>query len=207
MKKAVFGIAKSQEQANRIVEALQNAGFPEEDISVLLGDPRFSRANASHPSPNASPWDSENENLRRPREDTRQYKKTNVGYEKGNKSGDGAALGATAGGVLGGTLGLLAGLGTLAIPGVGPFLAAGPILAALSGSAIGGSVGLIAGALVGMGIPEYEAKRYEGLLKTGGVLISVHCENAEAVEEAKRILEENQAADVACSREKSGRRS
>lgn len=195
MKKAVFGIAKSQNQANNIVEALQNAGFVEEDISVLLADPRAKRDTAR----SSDVWPSADDEMY-PR------KKTNVGYEKKTKTGDGAAIGATAGGLLGGTLGLLAGLGTLAIPGVGPFIAAGPLLAALSGSAIGGSVGLIAGGLTGLGIPEYEAKRYEGRLKTGGILISVHCENAEAVDEAKKILEEQHAEDVACTREKAGRR-
>ncbi len=95
-------------------------------------------------------------------------------HEKHTKAPEGAAAGVTSGAVIGGTLGWLAGIGALAIPGIGPFIAAGPIMAALSGAAVGGAVGGLAGALIGMGIPEYEAKRYEGLVKDGGILLSVH---------------------------------
>src|SRR6202012_6063808 len=97
-------------------------------------------------------------------------------HEKHTKAPEGAATGAGTGGVLGGALGWLVGIGALAIPGVGPFIAAGPIMAALGGAAIGGAVGGIAGALIGLGTPEYEAKRYEGKIKSGNVLISVHTE-------------------------------
>ena len=110
-------------------------------------------------------------------------------HEKGTKAPEGAAAGAGGGAVLGGALGWLAGIGALAIPGVGPFVAAGPILAALSGAAIGGTVGGISGALVGMGIPEYEAKRYEGKIKEGNILISVHTDNSDQVKAAKEIFE------------------
>jgi len=99
-------------------------------------------------------------------------------HEKNTKLPEGTTTGVTTGGVVGGTLGLLAGIGALAIPGVGPFIAAGPIMGALAGLGVGGTVGGIIGALVGMGIPEYEAKRYEGRLKEGGVLVSVHCDSS-----------------------------
>src|SRR5690348_3851231 len=98
-------------------------------------------------------------------------------HHKDTKAPEGAAAGVTAGGVVGGTLGLLVGLGTLAIPGLGPLLAAGPIMAGLAGLGAGGAVGGLIGALAGMGIPEYEARRYEGRVKGGGVLLSVHCES------------------------------
>src|SRR6058998_4442545 len=98
-----------------------------------------------------------------------------VGHIKATKAPEGATTGAATGGATGGVLGLLAGIGALAIPGVGPFIAAGPIMAALSGAAVGAATGGVVGALVGMGIPEYEAKRYEGRVKEGGILLSVHC--------------------------------
>src|SRR5829696_6186603 len=121
--------------------------------------------------------------------------------EKGTKAPEGAATGAGSGALLGGALGWLAGIGALAIPGVGPFVAAGPIAAALSGAAVGGAVGGITGALIGMGIPEYEAKRYEGKVKEGGILISVHAEDSEEISRAKAIFERNGAQDVATAGE------
>src|SRR6185436_19654244 len=122
-------------------------------------------------------------------------------HEKGTKAPEGAATGAGSGAVLGGALGWLAGIGALAIPGVGPFVAAGPIAAALSGAAVGGAVGGIAGALIGMGIPEYEAKRYEGKIKQGGVLISVHTDNSDEISRAKEIFEQGGAKDIATAGE------
>lgn len=124
-------------------------------------------------------------------------------HEKNTKAPEGAAAGAGAGGVVGGTLGLLAGIGLLAIPGVGPFIAAGPIMAALSGIAVGATVGGITGALIGMGIPELEAKRYEGKIKDGNILISVHAESSEEVSTAKRIFEEERATDISSGSEAS----
>ena len=100
-------------------------------------------------------------------------------HEKGTKAPEGAATGAGTGAVVGGTVGWLAGIGALAIPGLGPFIAAGPIMAALAGMGVGGTVGGVAGALVGMGIPEYEAKRYEGRVTKGGILLSVHSDGSE----------------------------
>lgn len=122
--------------------------------------------------------------------------------EKNTKAPEGATTGATTGAVVGGTLGLLAGIGALAIPGLGPFIAAGPIMGALAGAGGGGVVGGIIGALVGMGIPEYEAKRYEGMLRQGHVLLSVHCDNSEWVGKAKRLLEATGATDIGSAGEK-----
>src|SRR6186713_565133 len=121
--------------------------------------------------------------------------------EKNTKAPEGAVTGVGAGGVLGGTLGLLAGIGALAIPGLGPFIAAGPIMAALSGAAAGAAVGGIAGALVGMGIPELEAKQYEGKIKDGNILLSVHVDDGEQRTRAKKLLEAGGATDIATSGE------
>jgi hypothetical protein len=122
--------------------------------------------------------------------------------EKNTKAPEGTAVGATTGGALGGTLGLLAGIGALAIPGVGPFIAAGPIMGALAGLGVGAATGGLVGALVGMGIPEYEAKRYEGRVKEGGILVSVHCDNSDWVNKAKELLGVVGAEDISSSGEK-----
>lgn len=117
-------------------------------------------------------------------------------HEQHTKAPEGAATGAGAGGVVGGTLGLLAGIGALAIPGVGPLIAAGPIMAALSGAAAGALVGGLSGALIGLGIPEIEAKQYEGKLKEGNLLLSVHVDNAAERDRAKELLKEYGAYDI-----------
>ena len=124
-------------------------------------------------------------------------------HEKNTKAPEGASIGAGTGGVVGGTLGLLAGIGLLAIPGVGPFIAAGPIMAALSGIAVGAAVGGIAGGLIGMGIPEIEAKRYEGKVKDGNILISVHAESSAEVTRAKDLFTAAGATDITSTSEKS----
>lgn len=124
-------------------------------------------------------------------------------HEKNTKAPEGATVGASTGGVVGGTLGLLAGIGLLAIPGVGPFIAAGPIMAALSGIAVGAAVGGVTGALVGMGIPEIEAKRYEGKVKDGNILISAHTETSAQVTKAKEVFEAAGATDVTSTTEAS----
>ena len=127
-----------------------------------------------------------------------------LAHEKHTKAPEGATTGATAGGVLGGTLGLLAGIGALAIPGLGPFIAAGPIMATLAGVGAGGAVGGLVGGLVGMGLPEYEAKRYEGRVKGGGVLLSVHCATSEEITVARKTLEQTGAEDVSSAGEEHG---
>src|ERR1700686_3928142 len=124
-------------------------------------------------------------------------------HEKNTKAPEGTTTGVTTGGIVGGTLGLLAGIGTLAIPGLGPFIAAGPIMASLAGLGVGGAVGGLMGALVGMGIPEYEAKRYEGRITTGGVLLSVHCDTSEQIAKAKDVLKHSGADDIASAGESS----
>lgn len=121
--------------------------------------------------------------------------------EKNTKAPEAATTGAGTGAVIGGTLGWLVGIGALAIPGVGPFVAAGPIMAALAGAGVGGAVGGISGAVIGFGIPEYEAKRYEGAVKDGGSLLSVHCGSRAMVKEAKEILEREGAEDIASTSE------
>ena len=124
-------------------------------------------------------------------------------HEKNTKAPEGAVAGAGTGGVIGGTLGWIAGIGALAIPGVGPFIAAGPIMAALSGAAIGAAAGGIAGGLIGLGIPEIEAKRYEGKIKAGNILISVHTESSEEITRAKEIFTIAKAQDICATGEAS----
>jgi hypothetical protein len=126
-----------------------------------------------------------------------------VGTEKATKAPEGAATGAGSGAVLGGALGLLAGIGALAIPGVGPLIAAGPIMAALAGVGVGGAVGGFTGAMIGLGIPEYEAKRYEGRLKKGAILLSVHCDTSDQIKKAKEILKNTAAEDISSTGESS----
>ena len=125
-------------------------------------------------------------------------------HEKDTKAPEGTAVGATTGGVVGGALGVLAGIGALAIPGVGPLIAAGPLMAGLAGLGVGGAVGGLVGALVGMGIPEYEAKRYEGQVKNGGTLLSVHCDTADQISRAKDLLRGTGATDIASTGESAG---
>ena len=122
-------------------------------------------------------------------------------HEKNTKAPEGATAGVAGGAVLGGALGWLAGIGALAIPGLGPFIAAGPIMAALAGAGVGGAAGGLAGALIGMGIPEYEAKRFEGRVKNGGILLSVHCDDSAWTKKAKEILERTGAEDVSSTGE------
>lgn len=122
-------------------------------------------------------------------------------HEKNTKAPEGAVAGAGTGGVVGGALGWIVGIGALAIPGVGPFIAAGPILAALSGAAIGAAAGGIAGGLIGLGIPELEAKRYEGKVKEGNILLSVHTENSEEIKRAKEIFTKAGAHDICATGE------
>jgi hypothetical protein len=167
-KKAVFGIVRSQTDAETIIAALQGAGFASSDVSVLFNDPRASRDFAT---------------------------------EKGTKAPEGAVAGGGAGGAIGGTLGLLAGLGTIAIPGLGILIAAGPLMAALGGLAVGAAAGALTGGLIGLGIPEVQAKLYEGKLGEGRVLVAVHTETSEQIDRAKEILRTRGAEDISVTRE------
>lgn len=125
--------------------------------------------------------------------------KHDIGHVKATKAPEGATTGAVTGGVTGGVIGLLAGIGALAIPGVGPLIAAGPIMAALSGAAIGGTTGGIVGGLVGLGIPEIEAKRYEEKLKQGNYLISVYAHDEKQEGNAKDFFRAADADDITAS--------
>jgi hypothetical protein len=174
MKKSVFAIAQTRSQAESIVSDLRDAGFSNNDISVLFPDEGTTR---------------------------------DFAHEKNTKAPEGAVTGAATGGVIGGALGWIAGIGALAIPGIGPFVAAGPIVAALGGVGIGATVGGIAGALIGMGIPELEAKRYEGKIRGGNLLISVHTEDSSQVDCAKRIFKDAGADDITSAGEASPPRS
>lgn len=122
-------------------------------------------------------------------------------YQKETKAPEGATTGVASGALLGGGLGWLVGIGALAIPGIGPFVAAGPIMAALAGAGVGGAVGGITGAMIGMGIPEYEAKRFEGIVKDGGILLSVHVDDSKWQTKAKEVLENSGATDIAAAGE------
>jgi hypothetical protein len=126
-----------------------------------------------------------------------------MGTEKTTKAPEGTAAGVATGGLIGGALGVLAGIGLLAIPGLGPFIAAGPIMAGLAGMGVGGAVGGFTGALIGMGIPEFEAKRYEGRLQKGGILLSVHCDTSDEIKRAKGVLKATSAEDVSSTGEAS----
>jgi Heat induced stress protein YflT domain len=125
-------------------------------------------------------------------------------HQKETKAPEGTAAGATAGGIVGGALGALAGIGALAIPGIGPLIAAGPIMAGLAGLGVGGAVGGFVGALAGMGIPEYEAKLYEGRVRSGGVLLAVHCNDTAEITRAKGLLKGSGAEDIASTGEAGG---
>ena len=124
-----------------------------------------------------------------------------LAHEKNTKAPEGAAAGGASGAILGGALGWLVGIGALAVPGVGPFIAAGPIMALLAGVGAGAVTGGLVGALVGMGMPEYEAKRYEGRIKEGGILLSVHCDSSDWVKRAKEIMERTGAIDISSAGE------
>jgi hypothetical protein len=167
-KTSVFGLFHDQGTLGRAVEALQGAGFPISDISVLMPRSQSERSFA---------------------------------HVHHTKAPEGAAAGAVAGGVVIGGLSLLVGLGALVIPGLGPLIAAGPLVAALAGLGAGGAVGGIAGALIGMGIPEYEAKRYESFVEEGGILLSVHTDDDAAAKRSRAILDGFGATGIDKARE------
>src|SRR5271165_2778451 len=168
--KSVLGIYGSRNAVESALTVLRDAGFPGNDVSVLLPENLGPRELATH---------------------------------KDTKAPEGATAGAGTGAVVGGALGWLVGIGALAITGLGPFIAAGPIMAALAGIGVGGAVGGFTGALVGMGIPEYEAKRYEGRLQKGGILVSVHCDTSEEIDRAKEVLKRTGAEDISTTSESS----
>ena len=168
--KAVFGIVRTQSEAEALISELQSTGFGVSDISVLF--------------PNKG--------------QTRDF-----AHKQGTKAPEGAMVGGGTGGVAGGVLGLLAGIGAIAIPGLGPFIAAGPIMAVLSGAAVGAAVGSITGGLIGLGIPEIQAKAYEGKIQGGNLLVSVHTEDSQQVDVAKNLFKAHGAEDIAVTSEAS----
>jgi len=168
MSKSVICTAATTEDARVIVEELREAGFSNDDISVLLADKSGTK---------------------------------DFAHEQNTKAPEGAATGAGTGAALGGALGWMAGIGALAIPGLGPLIAAGPIMAALAGAAVGGTVGGLTGALIGLGIPEVEAKRYEGRVKGGRALVAVHADDANECQLAKDLFERVGAEDIATADE------
>lgn len=170
--RAVLGIYPTYSSVELAVDRLRAANFRNTDISVLF--PEIAGV-TSFPGGSVAKA---------------------LGTERGTKAPEGASTGAGSGAVIGGTLGWLAGIGALAIPGIGPFIAAGPLVAALAGAGVGGAVGGIGGALVGMGIPEYEAKGYESRVGTGGILLSVHCDDEEWSKRAQEVLERTGAEDI-----------
>jgi len=165
---AVFGIYPHRAAVEYALGTLKDAGFRNEEVSVLLPENVGSK---------------------------------DLATEKFTKAPEGAAAGAGSGAVIGGAIGWLVGIGSLAIPGLGPFIAAGPILAASAGVGVGGAVGGFTGALVGLGIPEYEARRYEGRIKKGGILLSVHCDSSDWVRKAKDVLEATGADNISSAGE------
>lgn len=210
---AVYGIVGNRTQAERIIQALVDAGVNPQEVSFLSSQgEEFSEFKSITPTtPEASRnWRTEERITDYPAGTTHTPGRTNarttqggMGVEKHTKAPEGTTTGAVTGGIIGGTLGLLAGIGALAIPGLGAFVAAGPIMAALAGIGSGGTLGGIIGALTGAGIPEYEAKRYENRLKEGGILISIRANNDDRAKHIKDILQKNGAEDVSISSEAS----
>lgn len=169
---------------NKVVIGVVDAEVQAENVVARLRDAGFATSDVSAIFPD--------------RRGTRDF-----AHENHTKAPEGAVTGAAGGGLLGGTLGLLAGIGALAIPGFGPFIAAGPLMAALSGAAAGAAVGGVAGALIGLGIPEIEAKAYEGKLRGGNILLAVHVDSSEQEKAAKEILEREGAHDISSTHESS----
>ena len=222
MKKAVFGLASSDEQARRILDHLQSSGFSNEAISILYpdrnkekiitnehGHVEYDGTSTHSDFKKSGTLTNEHGHVEHDGTSTHSDFKKNgtLTTEKHSKAPEGGVTGAATGGILGGSLGLLAGMGALAIPGLGAFVAAGPIMAALSGSAVGGGAGLLIGALIGAGIPEYEAKKYEAGLKEGNILISVHTDNDDHVKRASEIMKKEGAKDISSISEKAQSRS
>lgn len=225
---AVYGIVSNRNKAERLIQQLVDAGVNSHDISLLSSQGKeFNEFSGTHtssdthlPSDSNRNWRTEERvtdypagtvagdklhptHLKTPSSGTTSHQQGGLGTEKHTKAPEGAATGGLTGGIIGGALGLLAGIGALAIPGMGPFIAAGPLMGALSGLGAGGTLGGIIGGLIGAGIPEYEAKRYENRLKEGGVLISVLANNDTLAKKIKDILQKQGAEDVSISSEAS----
>lgn len=211
---AVYGIVGNRAKTEAIIQKLVDAGVNSRDISLLSSQAQeFKEINlVNDTSQTTRNWRTEERVTDYPSgkeketwngKNAKAQQPGGLGTEKHTKAPEGATTGAVTGGIIGGTLGLLAGLGALAIPGLGPFIAAGPIMGALAGLGGGGAVGGIIGALTGAGIPEYEAKRYENRLKEGGTLLAIRANNDDLAKRIKDILNKNGAEDVSISSEAS----
>jgi hypothetical protein len=161
----VVGVFRDRDDARDAIEELKDAGFASSDISLL--SPDGDRASVAEG--------------------------TAAERDRGNRAPEGAVTGAVAGGVLGGLGAWLVGVGALAIPGIGPFLAAGAFATALAGAAVGAGVGAIAGALIGMGIPEEEARYYEQEARSGRTLVTVR--SAGRYDDVRTIMQRHGAYD------------
>lgn len=213
---AVYGIIGTRAQAEKLVQALVDQGVNPHDISILSSqNDEFKEFSSTSFTADANRnWRTEERVTTYPAGQVRQEfvqkdaqdvagDYSGLAHEKHTKAPEGATTGATTGGLIGGALGLLAGIGALAIPGMGPFIAAGPLMATLSGIGAGGTLGGIIGALIGSGIPEYEAKRYENRLKEGGILLSVRALSDDWADRVKDIMQKHGAEDVSVSSEAS----
>lgn len=208
---AVYGIVGTRARTEQIVKSLIDAGVNPHDISILSQQgEEFHEFSTTRTTAEGRNWrteervtDTRTSSNGRANANGRKGKQGGLGTEKHTKAPEGATAGAAAGGIIGGTLGLLAGIGALAIPGVGPFIAAGPLMATLSGIGAGGTLGGIVGALAGIGIPEFEAKRYEDRLNEGGILLSIRANNDDLAKRVKDILKKQGAEDVTISSEAS----
>jgi len=213
----VYGIVSNRAKAEQIIQGLVDMGINSQDISFLSSQGNdFKSINTMNASDSSRNWRNEDRLSDHPSGavSNDQYRTSNpqssvnqpnthggLGTEKHTKAPEGASTGATTGGVIGGVLGLLAGIGALAIPGIGPFVAAGPLMATLGGMGLGGALGTVVGALVGLGIPEYEAKRYESHLKQGGILLAIRANSDDFAKRIKDALVQHGAEDVTISSE------
>ena len=202
LKTAVFGIYSTREGAEDAMDALLHGGFAPGDISVLLPE-NLGKPTLVETATAATIYQPSDTDAYENPAELHSARITEIGTVKNTKAPEGATAGASTGAVIGGALGVLAGVGALAIPGIGPLLAAGPLVAALAGIGAGGVVGGFTGALIGMGIPEFEAKKYEGRIQRGGILLAVHCNTRGQVQRAREILAETGADDISKSGEES----
>lgn len=201
MRKVVLGLVQDQNQAQRVVNELVQSGFSSDSISILLANHKEERREFKTSTRDYSLESEEITLEERNADNSPKSGKGGLGIEKHTKASEGAASGATAGGILGGALGLLAGIGTIAIPGLGALVAAGPLLGLLSGSAVGGGLGLLIGALAGLGIPEFEAKKYEKGLKEGQILLAVEANTSDEINEITRILKKLDVKNISSTTE------
>jgi hypothetical protein len=214
---AVYGIVAKRANAEKIIQALVDVGVNPVDVSLLASqgqefhefgsldvnrDWRTEERVTDYPSDTVMPERNMGRNVRG-RSSSVEGDQGGLGTEAHTKAPEGATTGGVTGGIIGGTLGLLAGIGALAIPGLGPFIAAGPLMATLAGIGTGGTLGGLIGALAGLGMPEFEAKRYENRLREGGVLLAVRANNDDFAKRIKDIMQQHGAEDVSISSEAS----